>query len=296
MILFSDSYRLKDCLVFGTASLLFCGVSLAAEEKAEEALSTQEAVLWPDPQPRKKEELLISEKRLNAHEDVASIPLSYNFDRNIGSEHKGTTNLISVQPYVPFRLTEDYSFIVFPSLTYQYFENFDGKNAQALKPVILQTYIAQSGQSTLRTSYGFGPMVAIPTGAGPEFGSRQTGVGYSFAGFHRTERWVVGLLGYQSFATSSQLNVPSANNVFVHPTIKFITSKAGSIALDSEAFFNTDGQGNSIPVNLMGSKIINFGSQPFLLTLGVRYWAVNSTYGGAQGWGGRLALTYSFAN
>lgn len=271
--------------------------ALAADNQTESEKTVQEEVLWPDPQPKKKEELLISEKLLNAHEDVASIPISYNFDQKVGKAHQGTTNYVSIQPYVPLRLSADYSFIVYPSVTYQHFNNFDGVYSQALKPIILQTFISQSGQSTLRTSFGLGPMMVIPTGAGLEFGTQQTGVGYSFGGFHRTERWVAGLLGYQSFGvTPPQKLPPSANYVALHPTLKFITSKAGSITLNSEATFHTDGQGNSVPINLMGSKIVSFGKQPLLLTLGIRYWAVSTGYGGAQGWGGRIGLMYSFAD
>jgi hypothetical protein len=278
-------------------SILIVMPALAVDNQTESEKTVQEEVLWPDPQPKKKEELLISEKVLNAHEDVAAIPITYNFDQKVGQAHQGTTNYINAQPYVPFRLSENYSFVLYPSFTYQYFNNFDGINSQAFKPIVLQTFFTQSGQTTLRTSFGVGPMMVIPTGAGLEFGTQQTGVGYTFGGFHRTERWVVGLLGYQSFGVSPPQKLPpSANYVSVHPTIKYITAKAGSITLNSEATFHTDGQGNSVPINLMGSKIVSFGNQPLLLTLGVRYWAVSTGYGGAQGWGGRIGVMYSFAD
>lgn len=251
-------------------------------------------VNWPDPRPQKREDLLISEKVLNAHEDVASVPLSYNFDRNTGTQHTGTTQYVTLQPYVPFRLDADYSVVLYPTATYQYFQNFDGINSQGFKPFVLQSFLTQSGQSTLKTSFGAGPMVVIPSGAGLEFGSRQTGVGYSLAGIHRTERWVTGFLGYQSFAASAQQLGMSANNAFLHPFLTFITAKAGNITLDTETTINLDSSMRSIPINLMASKIINFGPQPLLITLGARYYAVNTMFGGAQGWGGRIALTYAF--
>jgi hypothetical protein len=159
-----------------------CGWVLASEpttNRADEPGADEELkeVNWPDPHPRKREDLLISEKILNAHEDVASVPISFNFDRNIGTQHTGTTQYVTLQPYVPFRLDSDYSVVLYPTATYQHFQNFDGINAQGFKPFVLQSFLTQSGQNTLRTSFGAGPMVVIPSGAGLEFGSRQTGVG-----------------------------------------------------------------------------------------------------------------------
>ena len=159
-------------------------------------------------------------------QNLQPIPLSFNFDQNIGTQHTGTTQYVTLHPYVPFRLNPDYSFVIYPSVTYQYFQNFDGINAQGFKPYVLQSFLSQSGQSTLKTSFGAGPMVVIPSGAGLEFGSRQTGVGYSLGGIHRTERWVTGFLGYQSFVVSAPQAGLSANNVSLNPFIKFIKEAA----------------------------------------------------------------------
>lgn len=279
--------------------VLLSSWSIASEptiDRTDEPGASEELkeVNWPDPHPRKREDLLISEKILNAHEDVATVPLSFNFDRNTGMQHRGSTQYVTLQPYVPFRLDENYSVVVYPTATYQYFQNFDGINSQGFKPFVLQSFLTQSGQSTLRTSFGAGPMVVIPSGAGLEFGSKQTGVGYSLAGIHRTERWVTGFLGYQSFAVSAPTQGLSANNVQLRPFLTFITSKAGNITLDTETSVNMDNGMRSVPINLMASKIINFGPQPLLVTLGARYYAVNTMFGGAQGWGGRIGLMYAF--
>lgn len=291
-------HRLLCSLCMG---LFLCRLGMAAEPTADrtdapDASEQLKEVNWPDPHPRKREDLLISEKVLNAHEDVGSVPISYNFDRNTGEQHRGTTQYVTLQPYVPFRLDADYSIVLYPSATYQYFQNFDGVNAQGFKPFVLQSFLTQSGQNTLRTSFGAGPMVVIPSGAGLEFGSRQTGVGYSLGGIHRTEQWVTGFLGYQSFAASASQPGMSANNAFLHPFLTFITAKAGNITLDTETTINLDSGMRSVPINLMASKIVNFGSQPLLVTLGARYYAVNTMFGGAQGWGGRIGLMYAFPN
>lgn len=274
--------------------------SVAAQEipepKTEQERKILDEVNWPDPRPQKREDLLISEKVLNAHEDVASIPLSFNFDRKVGTQHTGTTTYVNTQPYVPFRLSSDYSWVLYPSITYQWFNNFSGINAQGFKPVVVQSYFTQSGQSTLRTSFGAGPMMVIASGSGIEFGSKENGVGYTLGGIHRTERWVVGFLSYQSFAVGAPKFGPSANNVWANPFVKFITEKAGNLTINTETLINMDTGARSVPINIMGSKIVNFGSQPLLLTVGARYYAVNTMFGGAQGWGGTVGLMYAFSN
>lgn len=244
-----------------------------------------------------QERLLTTEQVLNAQEDVATVPITYNFDQKVGSSRQGTTQYTKLSPYVPYRLNSDYSLVVMPTLTYQSFNNFDGYSSSGLAPTKIQTYFTQSNQKHRKFSYGIGPMVQIRTNMPFMYGSSQNALGYSWGAIHRTEDWIVGVLGYQSFGMgTTQPNNISASNLYARPFVTYITKRYGSITLDSESLLNTPTGAHSYPINLTSSKIINFGDVPLLFTLGARYYTVNTIYGGAQGWGGRVGITYAFSH
>lgn len=244
-----------------------------------------------------EQRLVTTERVQNAIDDVATVPLSYNFDQKVGANHQGSTQYVKFSPYVPFRINSDYSFVVEPTVTYQSFNNFDGYSSAGLAPTTIQTYFTQSNQTHRTFSYGVGPMVQIRTNMPYMYGSSQNAVGYSFGAIHRSEDWIVGLLGYQSFGLGPiQPDNLSATNISLRPFITYITKRYGNITLGSESLINLTSGAHSYPINLTGSKIVNFGDTPLLLTIGARYYSVNTMYGGAQGWGGRLAATYAFSN
>lgn len=244
-----------------------------------------------------EQRLVTTERVQNAIDDVATVPLTYNFDQKVGTNHQGSTQYTKFSPYVPFRINSDYSFVVEPTVTYQSFNNFDGYSSSGLAPTTIQTYFTQSNRTHRAFSYGVGPMAQIRTNMPFMYGSSQNAVGYSFGAIHRSEDWIVGLLGYQSFGLGPiQPDNLSATNVSLRPFITYITKRYGNITLGSESLINLTSGAHSYPINLTGSKIVNFGDTPLLLTVGARYYTVNTMYGGAQGWGGRLAVTYAFSN
>ena len=243
-----------------------------------------------------KDRLISSERQLQAQDDVGSVSMYYNFDQKIGVAHQGSTQYTQIEPYIPYRISSEYSFVVHPELTYQTFNNFDGYSSSGLKPIIIQSFFTELDQSRRENSFGFGPMVQIRTNMPWMYGSSQNGVGYSVGAIHRSEDWVAGTYAYQSFGVGSIPAIgASANTISIQPFVTYITKRYGNITLDSESVINMDTGARSYPINLMGSRLIEIGDMPLLLTFGVRYYAINTNIGGAQGWGGRLGLTYAFS-
>ena len=246
---------------------------------------------------RGDERLISSERILGAQDEVGSIPISYNFDQKVGLAHQGRTQYTKIQPYLPYRINSDYSFVVQPNISYQSFHNFDGYSSSGLNPVVIQSFFTESNQSRRTNSFGIGPMVQIKTNMPWMYGSSQNGAGYSLGAIHRTEDWIIGITAYQSFGLGAAPTTSmSANNVSFRPFVSYITKRYGNFTLDSESLINLDKGLHSYPVNLTGSKLVNIGDTPLLFTLGVRYYTVNTMVGGAQGWGGRVGVTYAFSN
>jgi hypothetical protein len=244
-----------------------------------------------------KARLISSERQLQAQEDIASVPIYYNFDQKVGTAHKGSTQYTQIEPYIPYRINSDYSWVLHPQVTYQTFNNFDGYSSSGFKPIVIQSFFTKTGQSRLQNSFGFGPMVQIRTNMPWMYGSSQNGVGYSLGAIHRTEDWVMGTYAYQSFGVGATPTIgATANNISIQPFVTYITKRFGNITLDSESAINIDTGARSYPINLMASRLIEIGDIPLLFTLGVRYYAINTNIGGAQGWGGRIGLTYAFSH
>lgn len=244
-----------------------------------------------------EERLISSEKVLGAQDDVASIPINYNFDQKVGLAHQGSTQYTKAVPYLPFRINDNYSYVVQPNISYQSFNNFDGYTSSGLNPIVIQSFFTESNQTHRTTSFGFGPMVQIRTTMPWMFGSSQSGGGYSLGAIHRTEDWIVGMTAYQSFGFGATPTTSmSANNISFRPFVTYLTKRYGNFTLDSESLINMNTGLHSYPINLTGSKLVNVGDVPLLFTLGVRYYTVNTMLGGAQGWGGRVGLTYAFSN
>jgi hypothetical protein len=241
------------------------------------------------------EKLISTQRLLQAEDNVASVPIYFNFDQKVGLAHQGSTQYTQIEPYLPYRLSSDYSFVIHPQITYQSFTNFDGYSGSGLKPIIIQSYFTQSNINRRVNSFGIGPMLQIRTTMPWMYGSSQNGAGYSVGAVHRTENWVYSLYGYQSFGLGATPTIgASANNIYLQPAITYITKRYGNITLNSESTINTNTGARSLPVNLMGSRLISIGDVSLLFTLGIRYYTVNTNLGGAQGWGGRLGVTYAF--
>ena len=244
-----------------------------------------------------KERLISSERQLQAQDNVASVPIYFNFDQKVGLGHQGSTKYTQIEPWLPYRINSDYSYVVHPQFTYQSFNNFDGYSSSGFKPVIIESFFTESNVTRLKNSFGFGPMVQIGTNMPAMYGSSQNAVGYSMGAIHRSEDWIVGAYAYQSFGLGAMpLNGPSANNVGFQPFITYITKRYGNITLDCESITNIYTGAHAYPINLMGSKLIEVGDLPLLFTIGARYYTVNTNQGGAQGWGGRIGLTYAFSH
>jgi hypothetical protein len=242
------------------------------------------------------EKLISTQRLLQPQDNVASVPIYYNFDQKVGLAYKGSTQYTEIEPFIPYRLSSEYSFVVHPQITYQSFTNFDGYSGSGLKPIIIQSYFTQSDPNRRVNSFGIGPMVQIRTTMPWMFGSSQNGAGYSVGAAHRTENWVYSLYGYQVFGLGATPTMgPSANNIYLQPAITYITKRYGNITLNSESIINMNTGAHSYPLNLMGSRLIAIGDVPLLFTLGLRYYTVNTNIGGAQGWGGRLGITYAFS-
>jgi hypothetical protein len=106
-------------------------------------------------------------------------------------------------------------------------------------------------------------------------------------------QWTFGALANHLWSVTGNDRFGSYSNTYFQPFVSYTTKKATSFALNTEMNYNWETDEASVPINLTVGQILKVGKQPVQITGGVRYWADNPE-GAAEGWGGRLVVTYLF--
>ena len=101
--------------------------------------------------------------------------------------------------------------------------------------------------------------------------------------------WTVGGLANHVWSVDGD----DIDQTFVQPFVNYTTADAWTYALNTETSYDWNSEEWAVPINAMVSKLVSFGGQRVQFQVGARYWVESST-GGAEGWGGRFATTLLF--
>ena len=233
----------------------------------------------------------LADKLANPIASLISVPFQFNYDRGIGADHGGTAVTMKFQPVVPFAIGKDWTYIVRPIVPLEWLRDLDGFSGNGVGPIAVETFFSPT--STGKTIWGIGPYMSFPSASGPEYGSKQWGVGVSFVGMVRPGSWTIGMLGYQSWNAGGSAVGGTTNTTYWQPFVSYVTKDAWTFTLDTESSYNWDTHRSSNPMNAIVSKLVYFGKQPVSFAVGARYY-LTSTPGGAEGWGGRATVTFVF--
>lgn len=222
---------------------------------------------------------------------LISVPLQFNMDGNIGTEN-GMRNLLNIQPVVPTSINDDWNLI-----------------SRVILPVVQQSNIAgnsgsQFGLGDALSSFffsprqggliwGVGPAILAPTGTESLLSARQWAAGPTAVVLKQSGGWTYGALANHLWSFAGDNNRADINQSFVQPFVSYTTSSAVSYTANLEATYNWDSEDAGVPLNLMVTKVGKLGNQLISVGGGVRYW-VDSTDGGADGWGARIIVTLLF--
>jgi hypothetical protein len=233
----------------------------------------------------------LADKIANPIAAVIQVPFQFNYDRGMGRDQEGSMTYMKFQPVVPIEVSKEWNYIVRPIVPVQWMRNVDGFSGNGVGSIAIETFFSPITRSDV--IWGLGPYVAFPSASGPEFGSKQWGIGASFAGIWRPGSWTMGALIYQSWNAGGSGMAGTANNTYWQPFISYVTKDAWTFTLDTESNYNWDAHRSSNPMNLIVSKLVFFDKLPVSFALGARYY-LTSTPGGAEGWGTRATVSFVF--
>lgn len=237
-----------------------------------------------------EEESQLAKKTQNPIGDVISVPFQNNTNFDFGP-HRGTQNVLSIEPVIPIHVTPDWNIITRTILPLVSTPNLPFGTA----PITFSAFLSPS-KLTDGWLWGFVPAVEIPTISYSELGSSVWGGGPTAVIVYISGPVVAGALvnNIWSFGGSKRLGSTSYNTFLTQPFFNFNFDKGWYVGTSPIITSNWQANGEKWTLPLGGNlgRIIRIGNQPLDLAVGAYYNALIPTYGGK--WQFRVEVTLIF--
>jgi hypothetical protein len=214
------------------------------------------------------------------------IPLSYNYNQNMGANNAVQQAELSLSPIIPVNITSQVQLILNPMLTYNRNLN-DQQLTNQNQPLQLATFLAPTYAK--EWYFGIGPYFQAPA-TNANNGSRQTGVGVSAGAFYTPANWVIGGAMFNSWGIGSDLSGGTADVLNLQPTISYTTDNAWTYNLSSQLTYSYTARNATNQLTLSGGKTVQFSGYHLQLQIGPTY-MVTTTPTSAKGIGAFVGLT-----
>lgn len=224
---------------------------------------------------------------------LATLPINYDFDNNIGPNDSSQQSAITFQPVIPYKLNEDWNLIsrsVFSvvdqsgSFTGNHMGNGDLLQTFFFSP----TRVKKGG-----LIWGVGPVMSIPIASQDQFGTGKFSLGPEVVVLKQTGHWTYGMLGYQIWSVAGEGFRNDVSNLFIQPFLSYVTSNSVTYTLKSEATYDWEKSEWSVPIFARVGKLVKIKGQLVNVAAGVKYW-VHSSKNGPEGAALRLEWTFLF--
>jgi hypothetical protein len=235
----------------------------------------------------------LAKKLANPVANLISVPFQLNYNSGYGDDD-GNQTYINIQPVIPISISENWNLISRTILPVVSQDGFlpDGESQLGFGNTTQSFFFSPKNPTRGGLIWGVGPAFSIPT-ATDGISENQWGAGITGVALVQKREWTVGVLANQLWSVTGDDRFGSYSNTFFQPFLSYTTKKATSFGINTETNYNWETDEASVPINLTVGQIIKINKRPVQITGGVRYWADNPE-GGAEGWGGRLVVTYLF--
>ena len=140
----------------------------------------------------------LAQQANNPIANMISVPFQYNANFNIGPYDR-TQQVLSIQPVIPFELSEDWLLVsrwVLP-VVYQPDVLADSGGTFGIGDFNPAFFFSPSSKLTglpQELVFGFGPGLQVPTRTDPELGSNIWGLGPTALAVYQMDKWLFGVL------------------------------------------------------------------------------------------------------
>lgn len=236
----------------------------------------------------------LAKKLSNPVANLISVPMQYNFDKDIGPNDDGSKSVLNIQPVWPFSLNADWNLItrtIIP-LVDQHDIPVKGENKSGLGD-ILQSFFFSPKEPVGGWILGAGPVLLYPSASDSLLGGEKWGAGPTVVALQQSHGWTYGILANHIESFAGESDRAYISSTFLQPFVSYTTKTKTTIGLNTESTYDWRNEAWTVPINFTVAQLFKIGNLPMQITAGVRYWA-ESQENGPEGFGARLVLTFLF--
>jgi hypothetical protein len=240
----------------------------------------------------------LAKKLQNPIGDLYSFPFQNNTNFNSGP-HKGTQDILNVQPVIPIHITEDWTVItrtILP-LIWQPSQQPAQTVPFGTGPTTFSAFLAPANPVD-GWLWGVGPVVQVPTISDATLGSNVWGGGPTGVLVYMKGPWVAGVLANSiwSFGGTPGLGGTRYNSFLTQPFVNYNFGGGwyvGSSPVITASWPALDNKAWTLPVGGQVGRVVKIGGKlPVNLSLGTYYNAVRPEFGST--WQIRTQITFVF--
>ncbi len=237
----------------------------------------------------------LAKQLANPVSNLISVPIQLNMDFGGGKDGDGFKSVTNIQPVIPISISDDWNLIsrtILP-LTYQRDYTHDGGWSQSGTGDVVQSlFVSPKEPGASGLIWGIGPAFLLPTASNDSLGSEKWAAGPTGAALIQEGPWTFGVLAnhLESFDGDDKRSDVSAT--FVQPFVNYGAGGGVSYALNLEATYDWENDQESVPMNLMATKVTKLGDQMVSYGGGLRAYLAGPD--SAPDWGVRFVFTLLF--
>jgi hypothetical protein len=236
----------------------------------------------------------------NPVSDLISVPFQFNYDEGLGLEGDSGRYFLNIQPVIPTSISQDWNLVTRVILPVVYQESL----FPAIPGVLpaddddfglsdtLTSFFLSPKQPVNGLIFGFGPAILLPTATNSELGSGKWSAGPTAVALTQQGGLTVGALSNHVWSFAGDDERDAVNRTFIQPFAAYAWPSGFTLTLNSESTYNWQTDEWTVPVNLVGSQIVDLGGQKASVFAGVRTYPESPDFG--PDWGLRVGITFLF--
>jgi hypothetical protein len=225
--------------------------------------------------------------------DLMSIPFQFNYAQNLGKDDDGERYLLNIQPVIPFDLNNDWNLIsrtIVPLIRVE--DVIPGESSKnALGDIVQSVFFSPKAPTEGGWIWGVGPAFLIPTATEDELGTEKWAAGPTAVVLTQSDGWTYGVLANHLWDYAGEDDRSDINLTFLQPFLVYTWPNAVSLSLNTETQIDWENEEESVPLNLILSRVTQLGGETLSFGAGITYWA-DSPDNGPEGLGGRFTITW----
>jgi len=226
---------------------------------------------------------------------VARIPITLDWDRNVGVRREGERFSVNLAPTLAIDLNRDYDLVsrTEVALVSQSDVAPGAGNQFGFGDVLQTLLLAPKLEFEGGVRYGAGAAFLLPTGTDSRLSAEKWALGPAGALIKQQDAWTFGVQASHIWSVSGESSRRAVTLTSATPFAAYTTRDAWTFSLSSESNFDWEGKRGTLPVSFGANKLVRMNGQAVLVGGGIRYY-LDSPETGPHGFAFRVGVTFAF--